>query len=365
MPSPSRRLPRLLVVLATAVAVLTPQLATAQSIEQARAERVAIQQRLDGAATQLNDLEVRIAELTDESAALTREMAALQATADEATERVGARIRELYKRGIDAPVLQMLAGVSADEALERAELARHLLAGDHVAVETALAARTRATLIADQLEERRVELDAAQAEQQQVLAALSADLERAQALERRLVEEERRRQEEARRKAEAAARARAEAAAAASAAAPAAPAAPSSAPAPTSGGYACPVTQPRSYSDTWGAARSGSRRHQGTDILNPRGNEITAITSGVWDIRTPGGLAGNWAILRGSDGHAYYYMHLQQHLVGDGARVSAGQVVALNGDTGNARGTPHLHFEYHPGGGGAVNPYPLVRSLCG
>jgi peptidoglycan LD-endopeptidase LytH len=136
-----------------------------------------------------------------------------------------------------------------------------------------------------------------------------------------------------------------------------------SVPTVSTNGKTCPVAGPVSFIDSWGYPRSGGRSHQGVDMMADYGTPVVAITSGSITYSGYGGSAGNWQILSGSDGHTYWYMHNQQNIV-NGGSVRAGQQIATVGDTGNATGIPHLHFEYHPGGGGAVNPYPLAASLC-
>jgi murein DD-endopeptidase MepM/ murein hydrolase activator NlpD len=127
-------------------------------------------------------------------------------------------------------------------------------------------------------------------------------------------------------------------------------------------GMYCPVAGPTSFVDSWGAPRDG-HTHQGVDMMGSYGTPLVAVTSGTITYAAYDGSGGNMIFLSGDDGNAYWYMHNQQNLV-SGGHVGAGQQIATLGDTGNASGTPHLHFEYHPGGGAAVNPTPLVASLC-
>jgi murein DD-endopeptidase MepM/ murein hydrolase activator NlpD len=116
------------------------------------------------------------------------------------------------------------------------------------------------------------------------------------------------------------------------------------------------------FSDTIGAPRSGGRAHQGVDMMAGYGTPVYAVVSGSAS-HTSSGLGGNQIWLAGSDGNKYFYAHLQAY-VGGGGAVNAGDMIGKVGDTGNAKGTPHLHFEIHPGGGAAVDPYPTVRAHC-
>lgn len=129
---------------------------------------------------------------------------------------------------------------------------------------------------------------------------------------------------------------------------------------------AAPTQGPCGYGDTWGDARSGGRSHAGTDIFPGAGNYVYAVVDGqltgrVWD--GAGQNAGNAWSLTGPDNTRYFYAHLSDFApdLRVGSTVRAGQIIGWIGSTGNAS-APHLHFEVRPGGGVAVNPYPILRA---
>lgn len=133
-------------------------------------------------------------------------------------------------------------------------------------------------------------------------------------------------------------------------------------------GFVFPVGDPHSFGDSFGYPRMvGSQyehAHQGTDIMAPFGTPLYAAERGIVTRMREVNLGGTTLWVKGESGTYYYYAHLSGFAEGvhDGMVVEAGTVVGFVGDTGNAKGgAPHLHFEIHPDGGPAVNPYPLLK----
>ncbi len=128
-------------------------------------------------------------------------------------------------------------------------------------------------------------------------------------------------------------------------------------------GWVCPTGDAAvSFGDTWGAPRSGGRRHEGVDMIGPIGTPILAVVDGFATARSAE-LGGLVLTLVGADGNRYFMGHLDHY--GKLGAVQAGDVIAYMGQTGNARfSVPHLHIEIHPAGGPAVNLYPTVRAHC-
>ncbi|NNF54502.1 MAG: DUF4214 domain-containing protein [Acidimicrobiales bacterium] len=132
------------------------------------------------------------------------------------------------------------------------------------------------------------------------------------------------------------------------------------------------------WTDTWGAARSGGRSHVGVDMIGPQMTPLVAAADGVITWLRHDTSRGNILYLTDDNGWQYTYIHINNDSPGTddganryeeafgpgielGARVSAGQVIAYMGDSGNAEWTvSHLHFEVVDPDGNNVNPAPLV-----
>ena len=141
-----------------------------------------------------------------------------------------------------------------------------------------------------------------------------------------------------------------------------------------------PVAGENDFVDSWGNARSGGRRHIGTDIMADKLVPVVATADGVIDWVHDGDRKNCCALgLLHDDGWESWYIHMNNDTPGTddgrawgfapgiekGTRVTAGQLIGWVGDSGNAEGTdPHIHFELHRPNGTPVNPYqPLLDAL--
>lgn len=123
-----------------------------------------------------------------------------------------------------------------------------------------------------------------------------------------------------------------------------------------------PIAGPANFTDDFGDPRFTPyfHWHQGTDIFADCGMPVRSPADGVFT--TAGGGAGGTAAYVRGGGTEYYLAHLKGYArnVRSGQRVTTGQIIGYNGNSGNAvGGACHVHFEVHPGGR-TVNPKPIL-----
>lgn len=333
----SGRSARVLSVLVTVLAVAALAVpAGADELETLQQRREAVADEIERVTAELDELNARIQTTEDEIVNLNSRLAELAVQAEEASSTLEDRARASFMRGGETfPFDSLLTADGPTAAVERAGMVAVLSRRDTAALESAIALRARIKQTSVLLASRQEELSQLKTEMEErgwALQARFADVsEKYQELKTRRDRQTRLQRGQQR------------------------------------GVYACIFQGSHHFRNTWGDPRSGGRRHKGTDVMAPYRAPVYAFTNGRISRFTNSGLGGISLYIRGDDGVQYFYTHLDGYAAGvrPGMRVEAGQLVAYNGHTGNASASaPHVHFEVHPGGSRAVNPYPWLRAVC-
>jgi murein DD-endopeptidase MepM/ murein hydrolase activator NlpD len=326
----------------------------ASPLDDARRRQRSLEGELRAATAELQAAEAALAQVSDQLDYDRRQLAAAERQATGARTVLAGQAAAMYRSGGLAIADALL---DRDPALVpgRVELATVLVSRHAELIRDAQVAGDAYQSVLGRVTRGHQRAKAIRDQAAEAVGRLEAGLEEAKALEARLVRLEQRRR--------AAARDRAAAARPPSGGGAGGGSATSTG---SGSGSACILARPYSYVDSWGAARSGGRRHQGTDVMAPHGARVFAFVNGVVSRESTSINGGIQLYLQGDNGVEYFYAHLSGYAVPTGTRVRAGQLIAYNGQTGNARYTaPHVHFEVHPGGGTPVNPYPYLRRVCG
>jgi len=359
LPCVLQRSLRTTAVVAVAVALVAAAVpegsAGAAPVDDARTKVAEAQQAADGVAAKyeaaighLEELGAGISDLQGRITAGRAEATALRAVAKERAVRAYVGRDTLDEGGF------ILDGSDPLDDIRREKLLARTKAREDSSAE-------RLRVVTNDLDRQRSELETRKAEQEKVVAEVSAEQaslqaqlgEAQQALDQ--LEEQLRKELEA-------AKAREVAAAAARAASSRAGNGKDYSGTYVATGIVCPIRGIVSFIDSWGYPRHQGP-HMGVDLMAASGTPNVAVVSGNVTFKA-GGTSGLGAYLRGDDGNLYYYFHLSAY-EGSPRHVAQGEVIGYVGKTGDAQYTAtHTHFEIHPGGAGAVNPYPSVRPVC-
>lgn len=105
--------------------------------------------------------------------------------------------------------------------------------------------------------------------------------------------------------------------------------------------------------------KRGRGRHDGVDLLAPKGTPVYAVLDGVVEVASNGGPGFRGygrVIVINHDGKLWtLYSHNSSNLVRVGQKVAQGEKIALVGRTGRATAN-HLHFEVRNAKGTPLDP---------
>lgn len=339
-----------------ALAALPARADTAADLETAEQQATAAHAELDRVARLWQDAEAQLAQAQDAAHSATARIGELEHQLTAVQAQLNARAAEIYMAGGSQPAVALITSASLSDAADRLQYASALAQQDadlatRVAVQTqelnwqreqlAGAIRSRASATAS----LQVQAD--------VIRGKVADYEaRAADLQRRLAAEQ---------------VPAAQALVVPTPGSPPGAPSPGGTPAPVSGSgwlQTCPVNGPNSFVDSFGDPRPGGRTHEGIDLIAAEGTPVVATHAGIVHHTTSG--PGGYGTVLFHDGSAdwTFYTHFSAYAgPGDGGHVNAGETIGLVGSTGDTS-VDHLHFEYHPGGGGAIDPYSALLGVC-